>query len=68
VVLTPSDRPEHGDWTTNAALQIAKPAGNTTACCARYHFERELHPGKLSSRLDPSLAQALEQCLRHEFR
>ena len=27
VVLTPSDRPEHGDWTTNAALQIAKPAG-----------------------------------------
>jgi len=27
VVLTPADRPEHGDWTTNAALQIAKPAG-----------------------------------------
>ena len=27
IVLTPSDRPEHGDWTTNVALQIAKPAG-----------------------------------------
>jgi len=27
VELTPSDRPEHGDWTTNVALQIAKPAG-----------------------------------------
>jgi arginyl-tRNA synthetase len=27
VVLTPSDKPEHGDWTTNVALQIAKAAG-----------------------------------------
>jgi arginyl-tRNA synthetase len=27
IVLTPADRPEHGDWTTNVALQIAKAAG-----------------------------------------
>jgi len=27
IVLNPADRPEHGDWTTNVALQIAKAAG-----------------------------------------
>ncbi len=27
VVLTPAERPEFGDWTTNVALQVAKAAG-----------------------------------------
>jgi arginyl-tRNA synthetase len=27
IVLEPPKQPEHGDWTTNVALQVAKPAG-----------------------------------------
>ena len=40
IVLTPSDRPEHGDWTTNVALQIAKPAGVPPREAAPAHRRR----------------------------
>jgi arginyl-tRNA synthetase len=53
VVLSPSDRPEHGDWTTNVALQIAKPAGVPPREAAqRLAAEIEAHPPEHLARVE----------------
>ncbi|GMU77688.1 MAG: arginine--tRNA ligase [Acidimicrobiia bacterium] len=45
ITLTATDRPEHGDWTTNVALQLAKAVGRSPRDVAqRLADELEAHP------------------------